>query len=148
MAADFVEPKPLHKLPFKSGKDILEGQYRSGRSLLDRSDWARDAFEGLRRRCSHIPEEVLVRLFHDKTQSQLEFIQGEAVFLEYNATHPIGRRRVKVRPPKPAPRAVVASVPAKVAPKPPKPAPKKAAKPAKAKARPAPKPAKAKKRKR
>jgi hypothetical protein len=144
MAADFVEPKPLHKLPLKSGKDILEGQYRSGRSTLDKAEWARDAFDGLRRRCAHVPEDSLVRLFHGKTQSQLELIQGEAIFLEYNATHQLGRKRVKVRV-KPAPRAVVTSVPAaKAAPPKPKPAPKKAAKAAKAKARPAPKASKAK----
>lgn len=145
MAADFVEPKPLHKLPFKSGKDILETQFKNGRALLDKSDWARDAFDNLRRRCKNVPEELLIRLFHDKTQSQLEFIQGEAVFLEYNATHPIGRRRVKVRV-KPAPKVVVKSVPAPKAAPPKKAA--KAAKPVKAKAPKARKAAPPKRRKR
>ncbi|HEV8361686.1 MAG TPA: hypothetical protein VGR28_14650 [Candidatus Thermoplasmatota archaeon] len=125
-------------MPFKSGKDILETQYKSGRSVLERSDWARASFDSLRRRFVHVPEEQLVRLFHNKTQSQLEMIQGDAVFLEYNATHPIGRRRVKVRrklAPLAAPKV---AAPAKRA-APPKPAKAKA----KPKARPAPKPRKA-----
>lgn len=136
MSADSVESRPLHKYPVKSGRDILEGQYRSGRGVLDKSDWAREAFDSLRKRCPHVPEETLVRLFHDKSQSQLELIQGEAVFQEYNSTHPFGRRRVKVRA-RPAPKVDVRSVPAsRPAPRAaPKPAAKKAA--AKPKARPA-----------
>jgi hypothetical protein len=95
MSADFVEPKPLHKLPMKSGRDILDAQYKSGRAIVDRSDWARLAYESLRKRCPHVPEEELVRLFHDRGQSQLELITGDAIFREYNASRPLGRRRTK-----------------------------------------------------
>jgi hypothetical protein len=153
MTAEFVESKPLHKLPFKSGRDILEAQIRNGRGVVDRNDWARAAYADLRQRCPHVPEEELVRLFHDKAQSQLELIQGDAIFREYNATHLLGRKRMKVKP-RPPSRVVVESRPAEAKPKPAaKPAPKKAppkkaAKP-KPKARPAVRKAtKAKKRKR
>lgn len=97
MSADFVEPRPLHKLPVKSGRDVLDAQYKSGRTIIDKAEWAREAFEQLRRRCPHVPEEHLVRLFHDKAPSQLELIQGAAILAEYNATHPLGRRRVRPR---------------------------------------------------
>lgn len=122
MSADFVEPKPLHKLPLKSGRDILEAQSKSGRAIIERSDWAREAYESLRRRCPHVPEEDLVRLFHDRGQSQLELIVGEAIFREYNATRPLGRRRTKRR------RAAASGHRAA------KPAPKKAKRPAARKA--------------
>jgi hypothetical protein len=142
MTAEFVESRPVHKTPFRSGRDILDGQIRNGRGVIDRNDWARSAFEDLRRRCPHVPEEELVRLFHDKAQSQLELIQGDAIFREYNATHLLGRKRVKVRP-RPASRAVVVSRPAEPPAKPAKAAPKPATKPAKKAARPKPRPAKA-----
>jgi hypothetical protein len=143
MAADFVEPKPLQKYPVKSGRDILEAQYKGGRSVIDRFDWAREAYDSLRRRCTHVPEEELVRLFHDRGQSQLELIQGAAVFQEYNASHPIGRRRVKAKkahlrptpPPPPAVAKPAAKAPAKKAVPKPKAKPKAAPKAAKAKAK-------------
>jgi hypothetical protein len=141
MTADFVEAKPLPKYHVKSGRDILEAQYKSGRSIVEKDAWARQAYDSLRRSCPHVPEEELVRLFHDRSASQLELIQGDATFREYNATHQLGRRKVKVkfRPP-PAPVAA----PPKAAPKAAaKPEPKKAKKPepAKAAARPKPRPA-------
>lgn len=145
MATDFVETRPLHKFPVKSGRDILDAQYKGGRSTIEKADWARSLYDVLKRRCPHVPEEQLVRLFHDRGQSQLEFIQGAATFLEYNTLHPIGKRRIKVRSrPASAVRVVpaVPAAPAKAAPKPPvkaaPPAAKKAVKPA------PPKPAKAK----
>ena len=109
MTADFVESKPLHKPPYKSGRDILDLQFRGGRGVIDRNDWARRAYDDLRRRCAHIPEEDLVRLFHARSQSQLELIQGDAVFREYNATHLPGRRR-RVRHAKPKAPSKVALV--------------------------------------
>lgn len=139
MAADFVEQRPVHKFPVKSGRDILDAQYKGGRSVVEKADWARALYDVLKRRCPHVPEEQLVRLFHDRGQSQIEFLQGAATFLEYNAAHPIGKRRVKVRS-RPASAVRVAAVPA--APKPP---PKAAPKPPKkAKAAPRPKPSRAK----
>lgn len=147
MAADFVEQRPLHKFPMKSGRDILDAQYKGGRAVIEKADWARDLYEGLRRRCPHVPEEQLVRLFHDRSQSQLELIQGSATFAEYNASHPLGRKRVKVKP-RPHLRTVAAPSlpPAKASAKPPAKGPAKPlAKKAKPKAAPKPKarPAKA-----
>jgi hypothetical protein len=121
MTADFVESKPLHKAPYKSGGDILESQYKGGRAVIDRHDWARASYDDLRRRCTHVPDADLVRLFNDRSQSQLELIVGDAVFREYNATRPLGRKRVKVKP-RPASKVVVKTV------EPPKPAAKPAPK--------------------
>jgi len=99
MSADFVEARPVQKPPYRTAQDILEGQSRGGRGVIERAEWARLAFEGLRSRCTHVPEEELVRLFSNRGQSQLELIQGAAVFKEYNATHPSGpRRKAKGRP--------------------------------------------------
>lgn len=150
MATDIVEQKPLHKYPVKSGRDILDAQYKGGRSIIEKAEWARLLFDGLRRRCPHVPEEQLVRLFHESSQSQLEFIQGAATFEEYNAAHPLGRRRVRAKP-RPVLRAVPAPVaPVKVLPKPavapkvaPKVAPPVAPKVVPVKAKPAPPPLKA-----
>jgi hypothetical protein len=150
MTADFVEPRPVHKYPTKSGRDVLDAQYKGGLSVIEKADWARVAFDGLRRRFTHVPEETLVRLFHDRTASQLELIQGAATFAEYNAMHPLGRKRVKVKAKsslrtyssgpvvtsKPAPKAAAKPAPkAKVAKKPAKAAPKAKAKASKAKRR-------------
>lgn len=142
MAADFVEQRPVHKFPVKSGRDILDAQYKGGRSTIEKADWARNLYDVLKRRCPHVPEEQLVRLFHDRSASQLEFLQGAATFLEYNAAHPLGKRRIKVRA-RPASAVRVASVPApKAAPKP-APKPAKKAKEVKVVAKAKPKPAKA-----
>jgi hypothetical protein len=130
MAADFVESKPLHKLPYKSGRDILDGQYKGGRSVIERNEWARAAFDDLRRRCAHVPEEDLVRLFHDRSQSQLELIQGAAVFHEYNATHLPGQRRhrQKLKLPKPSMPPATPGKPSSARPSRPSPAPRPSAK--------------------
>lgn len=97
MSADYAESRPLHKFPGKSGKDIIEAQYKGGRGVIEKVEWARVAYESLRKRCPHVPEEEMIRLFYGRSQSQLELIQGAAIFKEYNATHPLGRKRVKPR---------------------------------------------------
>ena len=85
---DLVEYKTLHKPGYKSGKELLELQYRNGLSTVERNPWAKNAYQYLLERCPHLSEEEIVRLFHNRTQSQLELVIGAALFRQYNAFHP------------------------------------------------------------
>lgn len=89
--------KPHHR----SGREILEHQYRNGLNIIERSPWAKNAYQHLLKRCAHLAEEEIIRLFQNRTQSQLELVIGAAIFREYNATHPPKaslRAGLKVKP--------------------------------------------------
>jgi hypothetical protein len=85
---DIVEYKTLHKPGQKSGKELLELQYRNGLAVVERNPWAKSAYQQLLARCPHLSEEELIRLFHNRSQSQLEIVVGAALFRQYNAVHP------------------------------------------------------------
>lgn len=98
---DAVQFKAFPKTGLKSGRELLEQQYRSGLSVVERNPWAKNAYQYLLQRCPHLTEEEILRLFHNRTQSQLELVIGAAIFREYNAFHPPKasiRAGIKVKP--------------------------------------------------
>ncbi|HVL87593.1 MAG TPA: hypothetical protein VM681_06265, partial [Candidatus Thermoplasmatota archaeon] len=76
------------KTAHRSGRELLEQQYRGGLAVVERNPWAKSAYQYLLQRCPHLSEEEILRLFNNRTQSQLELVIGSAIFREYNASHP------------------------------------------------------------
>lgn len=78
---------PIERARLKA-TEVREALLQEGRRVVRKNEWARDLFPQVQAAAPSVPDEELYRIFARRPSGQPELILGQALFLEYNATHP------------------------------------------------------------